>query len=96
MATGGQVRKGAAAPEHCTHVAAPPRPQSSALDAQCFTERLSCVYSIGGVTTTPPNRDVGRGTRDGQSITPSLRCACTVPAWLSVVLAIDTTYGLVC
>ena len=49
-----------------------------------------------GVTTTPPNRDVGRGTRDGQSITPSLRCACTVPAWLSVVLAIDTTYGLVC
>lgn len=51
---------------------------------------------LGGVTTTPPNRDVGRGTRDGQSITPSLRCACTVPAWLSVVLAIDTTYGLVC
>ena len=96
MATGGQVRKGAAAPEHCTHVAAPPRPQTSALYAQCITERLSGLVFVLGVTTTPPIRDVGRGTRDGQSITPSLRCACTVPAWLSVVLAIDTTYGLVC
>lgn len=54
MATGGQVRKGAAAPEHCTRVAAPPHPQTSALDAQCFTERLSCVYSIGGLLRLPP------------------------------------------
>ena len=52
--------------------------------------------AMWGLLRLPPNRDVGRGTRDGQSITPSLRCACTVPAWLSVVLAIDTTYGLVC
>lgn len=61
--TRGQVRKGAAAPEHCTLVPPPPSlsPAPSMLNA--LQRAYPVTFEYGGVTTTPPIRDVGRGTK---------------------------------